>query len=243
MAILKNLRIDEVSAVVKGANPGAKVMIRKNDDTPYLFDDIMRKADDDATDADKKLSTQLDELVAELIASAPPRHINPMRARRWLLTTEQGQALLLQRKATKKETEMPQVDIMKLVTVLEEGLMAQARLTKRDGETEAKAFSRYYENNIDFRRQWATVTEAKMLHLNLNMKKGMPTLEPTSVVVGNPNVADDSAEAVRLLQAMAAKNGRSFETEFSDPANSKLSARTYNRAHRSSVAYSAEEHA
>jgi hypothetical protein len=32
--ILKNLQIDEVSVVLKGANPGAKVMIRKADGDP-----------------------------------------------------------------------------------------------------------------------------------------------------------------------------------------------------------------
>ena len=127
---------------------------------------------------------------------------------------------------------MPQVDIMKLVTVLEDGLMAQARLTKRDGETDAKAFSRYYENNIDFRRQWATVTDAKMLHANLNLRKGMATLTPTSVAVGNTNVADDSAEAVKQLQQMAAKNGRSFEAEFGAPENRALAQKTYTNAHR-----------
>ena len=43
MRILRNLRIDEVSAVVKSANPGAKVMIRKSDgDGPLLFDDIIK---------------------------------------------------------------------------------------------------------------------------------------------------------------------------------------------------------
>jgi hypothetical protein len=250
MAILKNLRIDEVSCVVKGANPGAKVMIRKSDDwardAPLLFNDIMlRKADEiqppnSATDADKApLSASLDEIVAEMIAATGGR-LHPHRARRWLLHTPQGQELLRQH-TTKKETIMPQVDIMKLVTVVEDGLMAQARLTKRDGETEAKAFSRYYENNIDFRRQWATVTDAKLLDLNLNMRKGMPTLTPTSVVVGNTNFADDSAEAVRLLQEMAAKNGQSFDAVLSNPANAKLAARTYTSAHRSSPSYSSEE--
>jgi hypothetical protein len=30
-----------------------------------------------------------------------------------------------------------------------------------------------------------------------------------------------------LLNEMAAKNGRAFETEFADPANATLAARTY----------------
>jgi hypothetical protein len=54
------------------------------------------------------------------------------------------------------------------------------------------------------------------------------------VRLGNTSVAEDSAEAVRLLGEMAAKNGRSFETEFADPINRKLAMRTYTASHRSS---------
>ena len=67
------------------------------------------------------------------------------------------------------------------------------------------------------------------------LSKGMATLEPTSTSVGDTNVSDDSAEAVRLLGEMAAKNGRSFESVFSDPANAKLALQTYTANHRSSA--------
>jgi hypothetical protein len=115
-----------------------------------------------------------------MIAAAPSLH--PQRARRWLLHTPQGQALLVQ--YSKKETPMPQVDIMKLIPIMEEALMAGARLQKRhDGESEAKAFSRFYESNIEYRKQWQkTVTDAKHLQA-LGTTKGMASLEPTSVVV------------------------------------------------------------
>jgi hypothetical protein len=63
----------------------------------------------------------------------------------------------------------------------------------------------------------------------------MASLEPISVEVGNTLVSDDSAEAVKQLQEMCEKQGRSFETVFSDPANAKLAARTYTQHHRSSV--------
>jgi Arm DNA-binding domain len=103
---------------------------------------------------------------------------------------------------------------------------------KRDDETYAKAFTRKYENDLEFRKSWAAVTEAKHLDINLKMAKGMATLTPTSVEVGNTNVSDDSAEAVRLLREMAEKNGRAFEVEFADPANKELAMRTYTAAHR-----------
>ena len=64
------------------------------------------------------------------------------------------------------------------------------------------------------------------------LSKGMATLEPTSTSVGDTNVSDDSAEAVRLLQQMCEKQGRSFEQVFADPANAKLASRTYTNNHR-----------
>jgi len=228
---LTKLRIDEISSVDRGAGESCRIVLMKRDNSagPLMFNDIMLakaavsdplRGDRDEPD-DKKLSAKLDEIVAEMVVAAPSLH--PNRARRWLLHTPHGRELLAQHK---KETPMPEVNMMKLVSAMEDGLMAS--VTKRDGESFAKAFSRRYENDIDFRRSWASVNEAKQL-MTL---KGMATLQPTSVGVDNIN---DPAEAVRLLSEMAAKNGRSFETEFADPANAKLASRTYTANHRSSV--------
>jgi hypothetical protein len=174
------------------------------------------------TDAPKApLSAQLNELVAEMIAATGGR-LHPDRARRWILQTPAGRELLSQRMTKKEEQPMPQVDIMKAIGTMEEVLNAQ--VTRRDGETFAKAFTRKIETDEVYRRQWSDLGDAKMA---VAMSKGMASLEPTSTVVGSSEFADDSAEAVRLLQAMAAKNGRSFEAEFGDPANSKLAAATY----------------
>src|SRR5258708_3268427 len=70
------------------------------------------------------------------------------------------------------------------------------------------------------------IAETKQLEIYL---KGLATLKPTSTEVGSSEFEDDSAEAIRLLNAMARKNGRSFEEEFSDPANFRLAAATYPR--------------
>ena len=51
------------------------------------------------------------------------------------------------------------LDIAKLIEVTEQGLMAQ--VTQRAGESYAKSFSRKYENDISFRRDWAALTDAK----------------------------------------------------------------------------------
>lgn len=242
--ILTKLRIDEVSSVDKGAGAGVKIVLMKRDqgdtpdDQPYMFDEIiLRKAavsdplrGPREEDGDKKLSAKLDEIVAEMIVARPS--LGPNRARRWLLHTERGQALLAQYTTKTEKAEQPmQVDIHKLVSFTEDALMARAKLTKRDDESEAKAFSRLYENDLDFRRQWATVNEMKRM-LSPNMTKGYATLKPTSTEVGDTNVADDSAEAIRLLNEMAEKQHRTFEQVFSDPANKALAGQTYTGAHR-----------
>ena len=232
MRKLTQLRIDEVSACVKDANPGARVLIRKSDDAPpYFFDDIMlRKATEPADTGDEEppeLSATLDELVTELVSSAGLRHINPVRARRWLLTTPSGQALLLQR-TQKKETQMPTVDIMKAISVMEDVLNAQ--VTPRDGESFAKAFSRKYETDESYRRQWQNHQDTKMM-LSMS-KRTNATMTPTSTEVGNTLVADDSAEAVRLLTEMAEQTGKSFEVVFAAPENKALAARTYRMEQR-----------
>jgi hypothetical protein len=230
--LLKNLRIDEVSCTIKGANPGAKVMIRKSDAPPYLFDDIMlRKATEPADTGDDEppeLSATLDELTAEIVASSTPHHINPMRARRWLLTTPQGQQLLLQR-ATKKETKMPQVDIYKLLEITEHGLNAQ--VTPARGETFAKAFANKYESDEAYRKQWQNHQDTKMMLSKTNYA----SMTPTTAVVGNTLVSDDSAEAVRLLKEMAEQTGTSFEVVFAAPENRELAARTYTVHNRPNV--------
>jgi hypothetical protein len=229
MRVLTKLRIDEVSACVKGANPGARVLIRKSDDTrqgPLLFDDIMRKAavsdplrgPRDEPD-DKKLSVKLDELVREMIA-ATGGDLHPERARRWLLHTPQGQQLLLSQRATKKKEQTPMLDFAKLLEITEHGLNAQ--VTPRDGESFAKAFSRKYETDECYRRQWQNHQDTKLM-----LSKTTATMTPTTAVVGNTLVADDSAEAVRPLTEMAEQSGQSFEVVFSAPENRELAARTY----------------
>jgi hypothetical protein len=203
-------------------------MIRKSDDDPpYLFDDIMRKAAEPPTDDDDdKLSAKLQSMVDAMIAAAPT--LDRQTATHYLLHTPHGRRLAehLNSISKHKETNMPQPAILKLATIMEDALMAS--VVKRDGESYAQSFSRRYENDIDFRRSWAAVSEAK----KLSAMKGMAILTPTSVGVGNTNVSDDSSEAVRLLQQMCEKQGRSFESVFSDPANAKLASQTYTNNHR-----------
>jgi hypothetical protein len=129
---------------------------------------------------------------------------------------------------------MPQVDIMKVISITEEALLAQAKLHKRYDESDAKAFSKLYENDIEFRKQWQIVTEAKH---SLALAKSIPTMSvtPVSVEVGSTLTSDDSMEAVRQLKALAEKQHRTFEEVFADPANKELAGKTYTGAHRPTV--------
>jgi hypothetical protein len=177
---------------------------------------------------DDKVSAKLRAMVDALIVAG--RFTDRQTATHYLLHTPHGRRLaehLNSISKHKEETIMPQVDFLKLATVMEDAL--NATVTRRDGESFAKAFSRKYENDIDFRRQWQNVTEAKQLSA---MSKGMATLQPTSIGVDNIN---DPAEAVRLLSEMAEKQHRSFEQVFADPANATLAARTYTCAHRTTA--------
>jgi peptidyl-tRNA hydrolase len=171
---------------------------------------------------DKKVSAKIKELVAEMIRAAPSLH--PQTAARWLLHSEQGQNLLAQHKGQT----MTQVDILKVIAVTEDALMAQAKLQKRAGESDAKAFARLYEDDIEYRKQWRDLNDAKQLQGYL---KSLASLKPTSTEAGSTLVSDDSAEAIRQLNEMATKQGRTFEQVFADPANKALAGKTYTGAH------------
>jgi hypothetical protein len=249
--LLKNLRIDEVSCVLAAANSAARVLIRKSDDAPLLFDDIMlRKAavsdplrgPRDEPD-EKKLSGKLDELVREMIA-ATGGDLHPQRARRWLLHTEQGQALLAQHK---RETPMPTVDVMKLHNpdsvlefikssgatehVISEVIMGHAKLNKRDGESDAQAFARVFPK----------------FQTAYGIAKGYPnmmSIEPVSVEVGDTSVSDDSWKASEQLAALMEEQrsrapwmtaSRAWEAIYADPANKALVARAHKLPTASSV--------
>jgi hypothetical protein len=210
--VLTKLRIDEVSCVIKGANPGARVLIRKVDKpdywdvSPYLFDDIMyRKAEEEDElrgprdeEDDEKLSDKLNEIVAEMIVAAPSLH--PQRARRWLLHTPQGRELLAKHPTMKKE--QPMLDVNKLIPIAEDALMAS--VNKRDDESYAKAFNRKFENDLGFRKQWASLTEAKHL-LALGYHKLYPdvmSVTPVSVEVGATDMKSDADKAYKQLMSL-----------------------------------------
>jgi hypothetical protein len=259
MRMLTQLRIDEVSAVLKGASEGARVLIQKVDKPAnfyaprsYLtFNEAMEKqlleklseaeAAEDVRDEDdyKKLSNKLRAMVEAMIVAEPT--LTKEAATHHLLHTARGRDLAEHLNNLSKKDTPPMLDISKIIPALEEGLLAQAKLSKRDGESDAKAFDRLYMNDIEYRKSWVTITEAKHA---IALSKSLPNImstTPTSTEVGNTNVSDDSAKAVRLLQEMAERQHKTFEEVFLDSSNAELAARTYTLAHRpnkSSPSYS-----
>jgi hypothetical protein len=262
MVKLTKLRIDEISSVDKGAGDGCRVVLwKRHDDTPPrqlgpMFNDIMlRKAEDDneepRTNAINNNSnnndTKLNTMVDAMVTAAPS--LDRQAAAHFLLHTARGRRLAehLNSILKHKEEPMPQVDIMKLHNIASvrevakqisaDGnaagiseydftsiVMGHARLSKRAGESDGAAFERVL-----------TASENGELRQAYQITKGMASLEPTSVGVGNTSVSDDSAEAVRLLREMAERQHRTFEQVFADPANAALAKQTYTKHHRSSA--------
>jgi hypothetical protein len=106
-------------------------------------------------------------------------------------------------------------------------LMGHARLSKRAGESDAKAFTRLFENNIEFRQADAAAKEAGWIaHHKLNVM----SVEPS--VVGGAQAMDvnRATEAVKQLKELAAQQHKSFEQAMLE--NPELTARTYTSAHR-----------
>ena len=279
--ILTKLQIDEISSVDRGAGEGCKIVLMKrdnsDDDSAFLFNDIMKgrnrrspfshislhkaDVDDDVTgdhagDDDKKLSTQLNELVAEMIVAAPSLH--PQRARRWLLQTPHGRELLAQHKSIsqKEEQPMPQVNIFKLSNIesvreiakhitekdditefdFTKILMGHVRLNKRDNESDGAALERILTapGNGELRQAY-------------QVTKGFPNMmrtEPVSVEVGDTSVEDDSWKAADQLASLVAEQralaptltaSKLYERVYADPANKALVARAHKRPTASSV--------
>jgi hypothetical protein len=256
---LTKLRIDEVSSVDKGAGDGVKVMLYKRDssDTPHhrplLFNDIIKLDDDEprddddeqrtnTIDDDEKLSGKLRAMVAALITAMPT--LKESEAMHFILHTRHGRKMFEHFSKAKEPIVMNRseelLSIAKVAggmeaickNIIDRGsttiteaefsaaLMEHAKSNRKTDESVVKTFSRMIEEDADIRRAYGIC-------------KGYPpnvmSLEVVSTEVGSSEFADDRAEAIKQLNAMAEKQHRTFEQVFQDPANAKLAARTYPR--------------
>jgi hypothetical protein len=117
---------------------------------------------------------------------------------------------------------------------------------QRDGENYYTAFARKFENDIEFRKQWRDLNEAKQLHGYLKSYPNMMRTEPTEAALGPTDVNEDRNKPYDQLMAMANEQrklaptltvAQLFARVMADPANVKLAARSLRR---SSVSYDAE---
>lgn len=253
---LTKLVINEVSSVDRGANEGAKVLLWKRDDTddtPLLFNDIIKltdaeddrrkEKDEDSTgNNDDKLSDKLKDMVDALIVAAPS--LDRQAAAHFLMNHPQGRKLAEHLNNISKTERNTPMDIFKVISITENALMAG--ITKRDGENYHTAFARKFENDIEFRKQWRDLNEAKQLHGYLKSYPNMMGTTPTSVEVGATNVESDAEKAYGRLMEMAEAQHKPaptltvaqlFARVMADPANVKLASRSLRR---SSVSYDAE---
>jgi hypothetical protein len=203
-----------------------------------------------ATDADKApLSAALNELVAELVASARLRHINPLRARRWLLTSRHGQSLLAQHIKTKK-AQTPMTDIFKLSNVnsvyevcknisggsVELSELDFTRMVSGHANLTKQSFEKVFQDR-EIQKAYAVVREAGYI-------KGLPNMmstAPTSVQVGDTNT-DGSAEAEEAAAKLAdladkqhalapfLSRSQIYDLIYADPANKALVHRAHGRS-------------
>jgi hypothetical protein len=98
-------------------------------------------------------------------------------------------------------------------------------LAKRDNESVHQAYARIVNSNVEIRRAL--------------LKSDVPNrMDVEPVFVGGSDATDvssDSSKAIRQLQELAAKQHKTFEQVFADPANGALARGTYTSAHRPNI--------
>jgi hypothetical protein len=123
--ILTRLRIDEVSAVDRGAGEGVKIVLMKRDDTGRSFNDFMAKADaaDDGGNDAGDITNQHPVVQAARLLVASGKFGDHGDALDYLLNTSGGQALLTRMKAAEPAKEFAMDNIEKLTAERTENLL------------------------------------------------------------------------------------------------------------------------
>src|SRR5260370_12315034 len=201
--------------------------LRKADE-PRDDDDEQRT---NTIDDDKKLSGKLRQMVAALITAAPS--LSEEHAMHFLLHSPHGRRLAEHLNSISKTERQPPmtrseelqsiakdfVVIKMCKKISDDGdghvvsaneisvLISEEARNAFPNETPAKAVAHYYDNNFEVRKALAITKDQQFAG---SLVKSYATLKPTSTEVGSTLVSDDSAEAVKLLQEMATKQGRKF---------------------------------
>jgi hypothetical protein len=154
------------------------------------------------------------------------------QALHFLLNTAQGKRVAEHHANITKEHSMTQIDIMKTLSLVEEGLLARATNPMIDG---GRDFAKLYETDIEFRKQWRDLNDAKQQHY-LKSYPGVMSVEVVSTEVGSTLTSDDSYKAAdqikALVEAQRAKaptltTEQLYDAVYADPANRTITARAH----------------
>jgi hypothetical protein len=212
-------------------------------------------------DTSSKLSPQLEQHVNAMLVAVPT--LTRQQAVHWLLNTASGRALATHLNSISKRKEEPMDRAEGLRKIAKDyGVARLAKMLVMEGSAhgiteheltglafeEAKKHARPGERpNTAFSR-WYGEPEQLEFRKALQLAKSTPTLksvaaplmafQPTTAEVGSSATADDSAEALEQLNAMAnamrAKSptltaAQCFARVFEDTANAELAAKAHRR--------------
>src|ERR1700682_4738221 len=260
MRLLKNLVINEVSCVIRGANKDAKVMLRKSDDDhrPLLFADIMyRKAQEEDElrgprdeDDSKKLTAKLKEFAA-LMVTVDPSKSEEEHLFDFVNTAHGRKRAEHLNNLSKGETSMNRSEELLSIGKAAGGMeMICKNIIDRGSTTitEHEFSAALMEHAKANRKADESVVKAfsRILETDVDVRraygiaKGYPnlmSLEPTSVEVGNTVTADDSKKAYDQLMALAEKQRATSPTKtiqqlFALVMADPANAKLANAAHR-----------
>lgn len=219
--------LGEILTDKRYVNKEAEIAKLFKDYDDYLDDNIDKRATDAQSIYDRR------RRAAEAIMAA----LEALEARENVTDPQ------LQRKANT----LPQIDILKAVSIAEEGLMAQ--VVKRDGETAAKAFARKFESDLDFRKSWRDLNEAKQfVYLKSVGTPSMMRTEPAVTTGTDALAVNDPVKALAAYEALVdeqmkragSNRSRAYQAvnENPDPVTRGIVLRAFGR---SSPSYAALE--
>jgi hypothetical protein len=243
--ILKHLVINEVSAVIRSANSGAKVLIRKADDDtpqhrPLLFNDFMKAATaqsmhDKKRRAAERLMTELSEDEKETQTSRTQKEepqMNRLDELKDIAKADGGMAMIAKNIIDKGSTTITEHEFSA-------ALMEYAKIEAgKTGKSKFTIFAKLYEDpDNEFCKA-------------VNIIKGYPdvmNVSVSSVEVGGTVTADDSKKAYDQLMAMARRQHETSPAKTVEQCfeivmqqNPDLAAKAHRRPDVSSPSYDAE---
>jgi hypothetical protein len=255
--VLRNLRIDEVSCVIKGSSPGASVLIRKSDDAHRErlrrtfaklsappdddFDDDIEDIDEE--DDEGTLPAGLEQSIAAIVAASPS--ITKEQAALWLIHTPRGRAAhaaLSKRKDTpvnRTEELTAYVKQSGSMVSLAKHIVTKGTTANSEHEFSACLMEHARLNKRDnesdaqaFSRILQSDAEIRRAYGIVKKYPNTMRTKPVSTEVGDTDTdgEDEAKEAARQLSELADEQRRRSPTLSKSKAFEKVYADPANRA-------------